>query len=599
MRRAGRPPPPRLRPPPFIRRQAWDPDSGPMRIFYPISRSDEQWDAVRDSSYISRTVDYTQLLIDANRVENQVLSDEQLRDIHVISNHGEWRQVHTRFMMSALEFGILSVHLFGGKEYKDSEILVFGTATKTLVIKIGDGYTKGDKYGCNPLRYMIPQELAELISNNEVVLIGSDVIICKEMLDLGSGSAYDAHEDTTAMVDFGEFVEAALTDWNLIDMWPNLRGTAIRNPGWIAAKIRTRPAHITDFGAYENAGDYSQAHGLNPEIESPWRRMSVMNQWKVHELQNPHALAFLYGISRTPIDVVLSVVNYKALAPMGMGWNFRGMALAIVVWETVCPVFVNRQTDRAITGLLPGHAPIWRNRGLRRQRGPAQQPQRGTQERRGYQYGFHEDVLQSIEQTPEQLADEQSWYDQRAQGLHPDDEEPSDAESEGEPRASAVQPSQDGSLGAVPRRPAQGTRTATALPPPPTPTLREPLAAAHPMSQDLNAGMTEDSRRDRPWLQGCVKCGSILHGGRFCPVPRKELKCEYCKTTGTHTTRQCQIMQSACLKCGYRGHGGGRCAGNRDIRKDFEKFEAFADEGERSRLRLEPQHVGLRLLVLP
>ena len=171
-----------------------------------------------------RTVDYTQLLIDANRVENQVLNDEQLRDIHIISNHGEWRQVHTRFMMSALEFGILSVHLFGGKEYKDSEILVFGTATKTLIIKIGDGYTKGDKYGCNPLRYMIPQELAELISNNEVVLIGSDVIICKEMLDLGSGSAYDAHEDTTAMVDFGEFVEAALTDWNLIDMWPNLRG---------------------------------------------------------------------------------------------------------------------------------------------------------------------------------------------------------------------------------------------------------------------------------------------------------------------------------------------------------------------------------------
>ena len=104
--------------------------------------------------------------------------------------------------------------------------------------------------------------------------------------------------------------------------------------------------------------------------------------------------------------------------------------------------------------------------------------------------------------------------------------------------------------------------------------------------------MTEDSRRDRPWLQGCVKCGSILHGGRYCLVPRKELKCEYCKTTGTHTTRQCQIMQSACLKCGYRGHGGGRCAGNRDIRKDFAKFEAFADEGERSRLRLEPNTWG-------
>ncbi|CAM6054600.1 unnamed protein product [Sphagnum tenellum] len=257
------------------------------------------------------------------------------------------------------------------------------------------------------------------------------------------------------------------------------------------------------------------------------------------ENQNPHALAFLFGISRTPIDVVLSVVNYKALAPMGMGWNFRGMALAIVVWETVCPVFVNRQTDRAITGLLPGHAPIWRDRGLRRQRGPAQ-PQRGTQERRGYQYGFHEDVLQSIEQTPEQLADEQSWYDQRAQGLHPDDEEPSDAESEGEPRASAVHPPPDESSGAVPRRPTQGaeptsarpaptqgTRTATALPPPPTSTPREPLAAAHPMSQNLDAGMTEDSRRDRPWLQGCVKCGSILHGGRFCPVPRRELKSDF------------------------------------------------------------------------
>ena len=73
-----------------------------MRIFYPISRSDEQWDAVRDNSYISRTADYTKLLIDANRVENQVLNDEQLRDIHIISNHGEWRQIHTRFMMSAL-----------------------------------------------------------------------------------------------------------------------------------------------------------------------------------------------------------------------------------------------------------------------------------------------------------------------------------------------------------------------------------------------------------------------------------------------------------------------------------------------------------------
>ena len=89
-----------------------------MRIFYPISRSDELWDTKRDNSYISRTYDYTELLIAANTVENQILNDEQMREVHVISNHGEWRRIHVRFMMSALEFGLVSVHLFGGKEYK-------------------------------------------------------------------------------------------------------------------------------------------------------------------------------------------------------------------------------------------------------------------------------------------------------------------------------------------------------------------------------------------------------------------------------------------------------------------------------------------------
>ncbi|CAM6054438.1 unnamed protein product [Sphagnum tenellum] len=300
--------------------------------------------------------------------------------------------------------------------------------------------------------------------------------------------------------------------------------------------------------------------------------MAVMNQWKVHELQNPHALAFLYGISRTPIDVVFECCQTtKHSRRWGWGWNFRGMALAIVVWETVCPTFVNRQTDRAITGLLPGHAPIWRNRGLRRQRGPVQQPQRGTQESGGYQYGFHEDVLQSIEQTPEQLADEQSWSDSQ-------ETNPGSRANVGKTCAD----SGDSDCYSF-------TATAHFLH-----ARANRLAAAHPMSQDLDAGMTEDSRRDRrPWLQGCVKCGSILHGGSILPSPEERAQVRLLQVTGTHTTRQCQMLQSACLKLRLSW------SRRREMRwqpatfaRTFAKFEAFADEGERSRLRIEPNTWG-------
>jgi hypothetical protein len=99
--------------------------------------------------------------------------------------------------------------------------------------------------------------------------------------------------------------------------------------------------------------------------------------------------------------------------------------------------------------------------------------------------------------------------------------------------------------------------------------------------------MYPPSLATRVIIQGCVKCGCAKHGGRYCPINPNILKCVYCGFR-QHFVHSCQILQSACPICWYRGHGNDpKCPGNRDVQKDFLRFERYADFGEKSRLRTE------------
>ena len=617
-----------------------------------------------------------------------------MRQIYIAADYHDWQSIKDRFLMTMLEFGIASAHIYHDPQGKQL-LVVFGTATATLILPIDQARADlGDEE--SPLRQMVPQELAYLFEHGRVVLCGTEIDYAVDQLGVGT-DWMDGYSDGCAMIDTRDFVERALATRHLEELWPDLRDTTPRSLGWMAAKIRGG-SHNLDFDVYQRRGDFSRLYRLDPANEPPLRIDEVMRRTFLTNLRDPSVMAYLFGASRAPIDIVLSAVLFKAEHRLGFGWaGFEGISLAICVWETAAPAFVRRQTEQQISGYAEGENPVvdwggptgegpasrgrgagpFGRRGRTQERGhqtqgtsqsargasqpsrtlsppprPApEQPLRG--QRRGtrgraYEYGWHDNLMQELGETHEQRRDTDHYYDIRSgseghhSGSESDEEDSRTPQTQTAPAASTEErqatttsttapaapavsteerqataattteeqpraPQSQAQQGAVPRRPApprtatparrgRATEERTHRPPvptqgsgiilPPRPAICEPQSWTDPPTIYDDA-MYPPSLATRVIIQGCVKCGCAKHGGRYCPINPNILKCVYCGFR-QHFVHSCQILQSACPICWYRGHGNDpKCPGNRDVQKDFLRFERYADFGEKSRLRTE------------
>ena len=96
---------------------------------------DDWWAGERDIGYLRQTEVYLQAALDENRVLNQRLSERQMRQIYIAADYHDWQSIKDRFLMTMLEFGIASAHIYHDPQGKQL-LVVFGTATATLILPI-------------------------------------------------------------------------------------------------------------------------------------------------------------------------------------------------------------------------------------------------------------------------------------------------------------------------------------------------------------------------------------------------------------------------------------------------------------------------------
>jgi hypothetical protein len=90
----------------------------------------------------------------------------------------------------------------------------------------------------------------------------------------------------------------------------------------------------------------------------------------------------------------------------------------------------------------------------------------------------------------------------------------------------------------------------------------------------------------------CYRCGAHGHLVDACPV-KPEKTCDYCRRPG-HLVRACPVLHHVCAFCALRGHETGRgCPEYDNLEAYREHFEAFADQGLRTRERHKTVELGL------